>query len=129
MNLEVVTFEAEHMIDIYVIDEMAARRAVAIERNMKEGGVAYAVLQDGKCIGAAGAIKDVDKYIVWLDATPELIKPSLWFHREVKKRWRAFKSQAVLPVQAMCDTSKPGNVRWLKALGFKESPIVVMEAK
>lgn len=128
-QFEVVPFNADHMIDLRVMDELSINRAVAIEKNMQWGGVAWSVLDDGKCIGAAGCYRDADKFLVWVDATEMLLKQKIWFHREAKRRWQQFRKTASMPIQALCDTSSEKNIKWAKAMGFKLTSVVILEAK
>lgn len=130
-RLEIVPFVGEHLLDLIKIGDAEARRAVLIERNMREGGLAYSALIEGVCVGCGGLYLDYDgKYLAWMDLTPEIVSYKKQLYKSCKEIYRQFReSKGAVKMKALCDASKEKNVAWARRFGLEITPLVVMESK
>jgi hypothetical protein len=130
MNPEIVNFQAEHLIDMMEIDEFLAQKAVMAERNLAHGGLGWSAMLEGRCIGCAIIMKESNRYTIWVTTTPELLQHKLWFHKKSQELYRKVREHAAgVPIQILCDTSVPKNIKWAKAFGFKLTPHTILEAE
>lgn len=117
--LEIVPFRAEHLIEMKVeVDEHVAKRAVMIESNP---GPKYSALLDGKCIGSGGALWIHGRvFMCWLNATPELTKRPIAFHKLTKRLFEDFKARYNWQrIEAQCVVESHKNIKWARSFGFE----------
>jgi hypothetical protein len=128
MSLEIVNFKAEHIIPMVEVTDAVARRAVAVENNTKEGGLAWSAMEDGECIGWVACLNEGDVYTIWLTTTPKLLAHPVWFHRVSKRLLKVVKEKAQgKSIQILCDKSHRQSLRWAYRMGFKATDKIVME--
>jgi hypothetical protein len=132
MRLEIRDFKAEDILDIAeihdpVLRELNCRRAVMIEKNP---GPKYSAFLDGRCIGSGGAIWIHGRvYEVWVNATPELKRHKIAFHKLVLKLFADFKERYNWErIQASCVTTMEVNRAWAERLGFTWNGVVEQKA-
>lgn len=128
-QLELKPFNSEHVIGFAEITQEKARRLVAIESNMKNGGMAWSAFINGEFVGAGGFFLDGDgRYLVWVDISEKLRERKILFHKTAIRLYDyACKQLGKNKIKAFCDTSDKRNLKWAQSFGFKLTPVVVME--
>src|SRR5688572_29175613 len=117
--LEIVPFQAEHLIGLISITKNA-RKAIDIERNMESGGFARSVFIDGACLAVGGAVRIYGKvYHLWAHIGPELETRKVTLHRIARQLFAEFSSECAWErLEVDCATALKKNCRWVEAFGL-----------
>ena len=82
---------------------------------------AITFFEDGEPIGCMGALQDYDNAEAWIWAVfnPGVNRHGFRITRETQRAIETMAQEYDLErVKALVDPSKPGNVRWIRTLGF-----------